>query len=345
MATFRKRNGRWHVQVRRVGYASRTKSFLSKSDGRTWARQIEAEFDKTVLPSDPRVLEQITISDLLRRYEENVTRHKKGAPFERQRIRAFRAQGWASKPLSTATPQVFSQYRDDRQQQVSAGTLIRELGLLHAIFEKARQEWGFPLLENPLARVKKPKNPDPRERRLLSGELDKLLVACEGCRNDWLRFSILFAIQTGMRRGELLRLRWSDVCLDRSVLSIQETKNGHPRCIPLTAEAVALLGSRQAGHPTDDSLVVSATANAFRLAWERCKRRAAKTCPALIDLRFHDLRHEAVSRFFELGLSVPEVALISGHRDPRMLFRYTHLRAENIVAKLRVDGAVENANA
>jgi integrase len=75
--------------------------------------------------------------------------------------------------------------------------------------------------------------------------------------------------------------------------------------------------------------VFPVTANAVRLAWERLRRRAG-----LKDLRLHDLRHEAVSRFFEYGLTVPEVALISGHRDPRMLSRYTHLRPENVAEKL-----------
>jgi len=65
------------------------------------------------------------------------------------------------------------------------------------------------------------------------------------------------------------------------------------------------------------------------LAWDRLRSRAG-----LSDLRFHDLRHEAISRFFELGLNIPEVAVISGHKDPRMLFRYTHLRAENLVSRL-----------
>jgi integrase len=71
------------------------------------------------------------------------------------------------------------------------------------------------------------------------------------------------------------------------------------------------------------------TKDAAKMAWKRLVKRAG-----LKDLRFHDLRHEAISRFFERGLSVPEVALISGHRDPRMLFRYTHPRAEDIAAKL-----------
>jgi integrase len=77
-------------------------------------------------------------------------------------------------------------------------------------------------------------------------------------------------------------------------------------------------------------LVFSLTASALQQAWRRAKKRAGVN-----DLRFHDLRHEAVSSFFEMGLSVPEVALITGHKDPRMLFRYTQLRAENVAKKLR----------
>jgi integrase len=103
------------------------------------------------------------------------------------------------------------------------------------------------------------------------------------------------------------------------------TKNGHPRTIPLTPKAVEILASLE----EKDERVFPVTPNAVRLAWERLRKRAG-----LQDLRLHDLRHEAVSRFFEYGLTVPEVALISGHRDPRMLSRYTHLRPEKVTEKL-----------
>ena len=78
------------------------------------------------------------------------------------------------------------------------------------------------------------------------------------------------------------------------------------------------------------------TPNGFRMAWDRLRSRSG-----LIDLRFHDLRHEAISRFFELGLNIPEVAVISGHKDPRMLFRYTHLRAADLVDKLVATDSVD----
>jgi integrase len=103
------------------------------------------------------------------------------------------------------------------------------------------------------------------------------------------------------------------------------SKNGQERTIPLTTGAIGILKDT----PREREEVFPISANALQLAWGRLRRRVN-----INNLRFHDLRHEAISRFFEMGLSVPEVALISGHRDVRMLLRYTHLRAADIVKKL-----------
>ena len=120
-------------------------------------------------------------------------------------------------------------------------------------------------------------------------------------------------------------MRWADVDLAGRTVHLPTTKNGWPRTVPLSSRAAALLKAI----PREGDVVFDVSGNAVRLAWERLRRRAG-----ISGLRFHDLRHEAVSRFFEMGLNVPEVALISGHRDPRMLFRYTHPKPELIAAKL-----------
>ena len=103
------------------------------------------------------------------------------------------------------------------------------------------------------------------------------------------------------------------------------TKNGSGRRVPLTDRAVQILTSLR----REGGLVFPVTSKALQIAWRRLARRAG-----IEDLRFHDLRHEAISRLFERGLNVPEVAVMSGHRDPRMLFRYTHPRPEDIARKL-----------
>ena len=139
-----------------------------------------------------------------------------------------------------------------------------------------------------------------------------------------LRPAVELALETAMRRGELLNARYE--YLQNGLLSIPITKTGVPRTIPLTPRALTVI---RALPRSISGYFLPTSANALRLSWERAKRRAM-----LEDLHFHDLRHEAISRFFEMGLSIPEVALISGHKDYRMLARYTHLRAEDLVGRL-----------
>jgi integrase len=236
--------------------------------------------------------------------------------------------------LSKLSPVAFKEYRERRLKDVAGATVRRELGLLQSVFEMARREWDIGLAINPVANVRKPKSAGGRERRLNPGEIEALLAAAGEARNAWLTPAILLAIETGMRRGELLNIRRHDIDFDLAVLVIPQTKTDTPRTIPLTYRAAEMLKLLAAETQSASDHVIPASANAFRLAWERCRRRAAMQQGSLVTFRFHDLRHEAVSRFFELGLSVPEVALISGHRDPRMLFRYTHLKPLDVGAKL-----------
>ena len=129
-----------------------------------------------------------------------------------------------------------------------------------------------------------------------------------------------------MRRGELLSLAWEDVDLDLRVAHLNMTKNGSKRDVPLSPEVINLLRSLPHGI---SSCVFPITFASLRGLWNRACKRTGIT-----DLHFHDLRHEATSRFFEKGLNVMEVATITGHKDLRMLQRYTHLRAEDLATKL-----------
>ena len=188
-------------------------------------------------------------------------------------------------------------------------------------------EWGLMLSANPVDRVKMPPSSPARNRRLEEGEFERLEEASKQTKNPHIWPIIVFAIETGMRRGEILGLRWEHVDLDRRIAFLPLTKNGSSREVPLSTKAAQVLARQRQRNDTPSPFPV--TPNGFRLAWDRLGSRAG-----LSDLRFHDLRHEAISRFFELGLNIPEVAVISGHKDPRMLFRYTHLRAVDLVNRL-----------
>jgi integrase len=219
----------------------------------------------------------------------------------------------------------FAEYRNSRIRKVGPDTVRRELTIFRHCFEIARKEWDITIAKNPLHDIRFPAPGLPREERLSDVGAADLHREIGTLRNKIIASVIVLAIETGMRRGELLSLRWKDVDLEKGTVRLLQTKNGRPRTVPLTPRAIEEL--RRIERKGDSVLQVSS--NAVQLCWNRIRVRAG-----LGGLRFHDLRHEAISRFFELGLSIPEVALISGHRDTKMLMRYTHIRPENLSRKL-----------
>ncbi len=323
MATIRKRGTSWQVQARKTAHSPISRTFLRKADAECWARQIETDIERAPLGFDRGKLRSLTLGDLVCRYRDQITPRKRGAQIEKYRIASLQKHKLTSLSLERLTPGQIVAYREERLTVVGPQTVRHELNLIRHILNVARREWDVPLPVNPVADVQFPSPPQSRERRLEPGELECIL-ACR-TRTSWLIPLVTLAIETGMRRGELLSLRWHDIDLDARLAHIANTKNGHSRTIPLTVGAVEILRKL----PQTDERLFPVTPNAVRLAWERLTKRAG-----IQDLHFHDLRHEAISRFFERGLSLPEVALISGHRDHRMLLRYTHLRPENLVAKL-----------
>lgn len=181
------------------------------------------------------------------------------------------------------------------------------------MFRVARTEWGLNV-SNPLEGLGL-SDGAPRERRLREGELDRLLQVA---KPEMTRV-ILFALETGMRRGEILAVKPEDIDWREPCLRIPRSKNGHSRTIPHSSAAVEIL--RQGAFPM--------TVHSLRQAWPKLCQKAG-----VEGLTFHDLRHEAISRLFELGLSVVETASVSGHRDFRMLARYSHAQRKTILRKL-----------
>jgi integrase len=226
----------------------------------------------------------------------------------------------------------FARYRDERLETVTPKTLKRQLSPIQNLFEVARREWALPIKENPVQHLSLKAPERRRERRLHGDELQQLVEAARYTRNSLVLPIILLAIETGMRRGEILAMRWDHLQESHRALLVPISKNGQPRVIPLSLPALELLS----GVPRMSERVFPITSIAFRLAWERLRRRAG-----LGDLNFHDLRHEAISQMFEKGLTAPEAALVSGHKDLRMLFRYTHSTRKLILEKLDGSGRGE----
>lgn len=327
MATFRRRNGKWQAQVRRAGARPISRTFLSLREAKAWARDAERQIDRgQPVPSPGK---GPPLDALLERYVVEVTPTKRSAPVERYRIGLIRRHAISKVPANRLTSAQIAEFREQRLKRVSGETVRQDLVLIHQVLEIARREWGLVLPRNPAKDVRKPSPAPARARRLVGNEGAILEQALSRLRNPIVQDAIRFALASGMRRGEILRIEWRHIDWKLRVLHIPESKSGHARFIPISRVAETILRGREEG--ADSDRVFPTTANAVRLAWQRLRRKAG-----LNGLRFHDLRHEAISRFFELGLSVPEAAMISGHRDPRMLMRYTHLNAARIAEKLQV---------
>ena len=314
MATFRRRNNKWQVQVRSISYGAISKTFRNKSDAMQWAKEKEIEIQRNAITIKPQNFPITTL--LIDKYIKNVSIKKRGYNFEKYCFNNFLRSKLSKLPVNQITTQHLSEYRDSRLNEVKNSTFLRELNLLRHFFNMVRIEWGY-LINNPCNSLTKPKIIQKRERRITTEEYNFLVKG--NYPQQTLRHIIAFAIETGMRRGEILNIKSEHI--NGQTLLIPQTKNGYPRTIPLTNKALSIL--------INTKLPFEYSPNALQLAWSRLKKKGN-----IEDLHFHDLRHEAISRFFEKGLSIPEVALISGHKDVRMLFRYTHLKAENIVSKL-----------
>jgi integrase len=324
MPTIRKRGPKWQVQIRRKGSKPLVASFHLLQDAKAWAREMERRIDRRDLPPDPRTLEAMTLAELVSRYRDTVIITKKTRVNEATVLNAFLRHPICRLPVSQLSESHFASYRDERLAEIKPSSLKRSLAPLHHLFELAKKEWGLPLRKNPVAGLKIPSCAG-RERRLRAGEYETLLAGLARCRNSLIPPLISLALLTGLRRGELLSMRWEHIDWASRTLLIPVSKNGHARIIPLSIEALQLLRTLSR---TGDR-VFSMSGNAVRLAWDRACRKAR-----LDDLHFHDLRHEAISRFFEKGLTVPEVAMISGHRDMRMLLRYAHAMRQSVLFKL-----------
>lgn len=333
MATFRKRRERWQVQIRRAGSSPQSRSFVSRQDAEKWARTIERQIDLGQDPSagsDKRLV-HITLGALVDRYIDEIVCHKRSGEYETIILRAFQRHPICKRSLRQIRLSDFAAYRAERLTAITPASLRRQLNPIQNMLEIVQKDWGLPILENPLKRFRLAGQSPRRERRLRAGELERICSVAAKSRNHLILPIILFALETALRRSEILAARWSDLQLENRLLVIPKAKNGHTRAIPLTRGAVRILmklQSQSSGQANEDYIFPIST-NALKMAWRRLLRRAG-----IADMHFHDLRHEAISRFFELGLTAPEVASISGHRDLRMLFRYSHSDRQRVIRQL-----------
>ena len=352
MAQFRQlKSGFWQAIIRKKGFPNQSKSFKLKRDCENWATDIESKMNRGTF-SDMSEAESLTLAKGLEKYLKEVTPHKKGAYQDANRINKLIAHTKiSSKTFATFKSFDCAKYRDEMAERgLSASTINKELSVISHLFEVALKDWGINCI-NPVKQIAKPKVENSRERRLSALEEEYLIRALvdnsAGARSNKVVIDIvLFALETGMRKSEPFKLSWPDVDMKGRVAYLRDTKNGKPRAVPLSTNAVKILKGDD-----DDNVVkikrgkvfnttYSALTQSFRRAVARAIRLYEQDTGAdmriegfLYDFTYHDLRHEATTRLAD-KLQMHELMKVTGHSDARMLARYYHPKAEDLALKL-----------
>ena len=316
----------YRAQVRVRGFPPVSKSFPRLTDARRWIEETKTAMRGGTFVSTEG--ERTTLNEALDRYLREVVPLKKGKKREADRVKTWMKHPLALRFMSHLRGADFAEYRDKRRAEGKAENTIRlELALISAVYKRASREWKMEGLRNPIKNVSLPAGSRERNRRLKGDEKEGLLAALKALGPYHAPLAEL-AIETAMRQGELLSLTAADVDLEKRIARLKDTKNSERRDVPLSSRAVELI--RALPRPLE------ATAPLFPCSQDDVIRTFKQACSdaGIEDMKFHDLRHEAVSRLFERGLALPEVAAISGHKTWSQLKRYTQLKAEDLARKL-----------
>ena len=324
----RKHGNKWQCIVRLKGI-SVTRSFISKADARKWGNRQEAQI-RLGTYSDDSKLTNLRLRDLLKLYFDKavkVSRRAKTLKYEVDLLCRFPI---SSNTLNTLTAVKLSNFRDDRLKDGRSTTTVgKYLKLISRAIIVGQKELGIAIANNPVDLVEKPKPNPARDRTLNKDELEKLFNAC----NNQLRNMVEIAYYTLCRRGELMRLNYSDIDWINSTAVIRETKNGIPRKIGLAPRVIEIL----------KSLPRSISGNFFNIksisSFEKSFRSAVKRS-GIKDFRFHDLRHCGATHLIESGWSTMELMQQGGWSSQQMAKRYSNISPTHLANKMKINNVL-----
>lgn len=316
------------LRIRRKGMKDQSATFDTYLAAEQALRHIESQHSLGIV-RDHVVATRYTLAQLMQRYIEEVAPQHKGGDIEICRLRRIiREEDFVDLKLAVLGTEDLQDFIKARLEEVAPATVDRDLDVISQVLRYADDVWKIAAAESPLKGLRRPQYYNERDRRLKEGEEARLLDAAHQHQNPYIEAAILLALETAMRRSELLSLRPEYIDYAARYVRLPDTKNGRSRKVPLSTRAMQVL---QALPRTDDGRLLALSANALKKAFFEGVLVVSK----IEDLTFHDLRHEAISRLAESGkFEMIELQAISGHRDPRMLQRYAHLFPRLLAEKM-----------
>jgi len=305
----------YRVKVRLKGYPTQTATFARLTDARRWVQETETAI-RDGRHFKTAESKRHALADLVGRYLDDVLpAYKPKEIYNRRKALCLWCDQIGDRLLSDVTPQLIVECRDRLGRDRAPATVVRYMGILSHAFTVAVNEWGW-LDDTPMRKVKKPAMPRGRVRFLDDDERRRLLDACLVSESPHLYPTVVLALSTGVRRGEILGLRWRDVDLKAGFAILHDTKSVERRRVPITGHALIVFRNHSKVRSLDsDHVFVD-----VRRAWLTAVKRAG-----IEDFRFHDLRHSAASYLAMNGASPGEIAEVLGHKTLQMVKRYAHL--------------------
>ena len=311
-AKTRRWKGKWQAEVCIQGERHR-KNFLKKKDAEEWEHWVRDQTRQGIHPFE----RPIRFKDFAEKYLDRSS-HKtpKTLNTDRSRIK-YLNEFFGDKLLSSINPGMIEEFKITLEGKVSPATMNHYLKLLRAMFRKA-EFWGY-LVRSPFQGISFYREPPGRERVLAKEELEKLLPYC----NPTVRLAILIGYFSGMRKGEILNLRWDDLDLRNGFITIRSTKSGEARTVPLNPvlakelknfprhlKSKYVIHDPNSGEPIGD----------FKKAWGNAVKKAG-----IENFHFHDLRHSFASNLAMSGADPLTIKRFTGHKTLAMVSRYAHI--------------------
>ncbi|WP_164276019.1 site-specific integrase [Stenotrophomonas sp. B1-1] len=315
MASIQRRGASWRAEIYKDGRRE-SNTLPSKAQAVRWAMMREAELTGARLPEN-------IVKDALRRYANEVAPKHKGVKWELVRLGLIERDPIALVRLPALRPIHLAEWRERRLTQVSGATVRREMNLLQSVFKSCRKDWGW-LDSDPIKDVDRPQAPASRKRRVPQEEIDRLILAlgydggAPQTTQHRVALCFLFALETAMRAGEILGMKWSDV--SAKSVTLPKTKNGDVRRVPMSVRAREIIGLL----PQDADSVFNLDPGTRDTLFRR-----ARDAAQIENLHFHDSRAEAIWRLSK-KLDVMELARVIGHRDLKSLLIYYQTDADEL---------------
>ncbi len=333
----------YQVKIRRKGFPTHSASFDDLEAAKRFVRQVQVDQDRGH-KVDRLIGHRTNVGDVI---DEAIwaidsgRRKTKGCRDERYRLVKFKRDfpALCGTALVDATEDLFEDWISERLEVVKPNTVLRDFRLLKPLFATAARKYD--LRRSPMEHIKPPRSIDERVRRLLPEEEALLFAELLQAQDPIVPLAASFALETGCRRSEMLRVAWPDFDAKGGTIWLSDAKNGRGRYLLLTEAAQAIveaLPGRAAGgkiFKTSGNLLKKAFENARARATRRAESMGRPDLVSVGSLRWHDFRHEAISRCFDAGWTSEQVMDFSGHVDIKSLLRYRHPKIDQSVARLR----------